>query len=71
MLQAYETGLPTNFTIEIKESVVKGISKEETYPISTKLDELKEDIINGTMIECFQNGKTFAFKRKVNIVPVK
>lgn len=71
MLQAYETGLPTNFTIEIKESTVKAISKEETYSISTKLDELREDIINGTMIECFQNGKTFAFKRKVNIVPVK
>lgn len=71
MLQAYETGLPTNFTIEIKESTVKAISKEETYSINSQLDELREDIINGTMIECFQNGKTFAFKRKVNIVPVK
>ena len=71
MLQAYEAGLPTNFTIEIKESTVKAISKEETYSINSQLDELREDIINGTMIECFQNGETFAFKRKVNIVPVK
>lgn len=71
MLQAYETGLPTNFTIEIKESTVRAIAKEETYPMNTQLNELREDIVNGTMLECFQNGKTFAFKRKVNLVPIK
>lgn len=71
MLQAYETGLPTNFTIEIRESKFKTISKEETHPPNSELVALRQDIINGTLQECVQNDETFAFKRKVNLVPIK
>lgn len=67
MLAAYDAGIHTFLSVEIKEGIVKSFTKEEVLPADTSEKRLHEELFNGTIIECLQHGKRFAWKRKSNI----